>query len=122
LTKNIKFALQLDITRDIYFLSLFIQSTVSQTITARDFAQYECHLPYFISFTKSIFRQLHSFPHSLVLMSMLCSELCSIRLCSIFHLRHHIRTCGFSSLLIFPIILLVNNYSYCSSRIYDFIY
>jgi hypothetical protein len=52
----------------------------SFSIKSRHVPSRLCHiiLFYFISFTKSIFCQLCSSRHSLVLMSMLCSELCSI--------------------------------------------
>ena len=46
LMKTVEFTLQLEITRNLYLLSLFIQSTVSQPITACDFTESKQHLPY----------------------------------------------------------------------------
>jgi hypothetical protein len=62
------------------------------------------------------------FRHSLVFMSLLCSELCSFRFMFRISSAPPYSDLWPSSLLIFPIILLFNNYPYCSLWIYDFIY
>jgi hypothetical protein len=65
--------------------------------------------------------ELRSFRHSL----LLCLSYVPIMfLTTMFHISSALSFSDLwlSSFLIFPIILLVNNYPYCSSRIYDFIY
>jgi hypothetical protein len=75
----------------------------------------------FILLSPSSVNSVH-FRHSIVLMSLLCSELCSFRFMFRIPSAPPYSDLWLLSFLIFPIILLFNNYPYCLLRNYDFIY